>query len=256
VSATDLNIQYIDLDSGVCKTSHHASFDEAWYLQPSRPPAAQLLYNLGLVNEEDLSPPAAITPVDVASYPPLPKLCPAPLKLNTGARQIPIPFCLTLTPPSLAAAAAKVATPSDPYADTTLQSNPDALVVDKYGITKKDITQIYVSSHPYCEAFEDEMDLRCFYHYNKPTGGMKFKSVNGRLILEHMEPSSPGNRIHRWRGRLQGTWLRQINDTVVKSPSDVAMAIAALVAWREKSCTLVFSHPAIKHDLTNLTSTS
>ena len=250
-TATDLNIRYIDLDSGVVKTSHHASFDEAWYLQPSRPPAAQLLYNLGLVNEEDLSPPAAITPVEVATYPPPPMCCPSPPKLDIGARQIPIPFRLTPTPPSLAAAAAKVTTPSDPYAGTTLQSNPDALVVDEYGITKKDITQIYVSSHPYREAFEDEMDLRRFNNYNKPTGGMKFKLVNGRLILEHMEKSSPGNRIHRWRSRLRGAWLRQINDTVVASPSDVARALAALVARNEKSCTLVFSHPAINHGLTN-----
>ena len=42
------NIRYIDLTSGIVKTSHHADFDEAWYLQPSRPPAAQLLYDIGL----------------------------------------------------------------------------------------------------------------------------------------------------------------------------------------------------------------
>jgi len=187
----------------------------------------------------------------VALYPPLPKLCHAPPKLDTCARQIPLPFRFTPTPPSLAAAAAKDTTPSDPYAGTALQSNPGALAVNAYGITKKDITQIYVSSHPYCEAFEDELDLQRFHHYNKPTGGMKFKTVNGRLILEDTEQSSPGNGIHLWRGRLCGAWLRQINDTVVNSPSDVATALAALVAWREKSCTLVFSHPAIKHGLTN-----
>jgi hypothetical protein len=33
--------------------SQHADFDEAWYLQPHRPPAAQLLYNLGLEYEDD-----------------------------------------------------------------------------------------------------------------------------------------------------------------------------------------------------------
>ncbi len=31
-TATDQNIVYLDLDSGVAKTSHHAQFDEAWYL--------------------------------------------------------------------------------------------------------------------------------------------------------------------------------------------------------------------------------
>ena len=34
------------------KCSHHAQFDEAWYLQPTRPPAPQLLYNLGITHDE------------------------------------------------------------------------------------------------------------------------------------------------------------------------------------------------------------
>jgi hypothetical protein len=51
--ATDQNIIYLDLDSCVVKSSHHAEFDEAWYLQPTRPPAAQLLYDLGVLPETD-----------------------------------------------------------------------------------------------------------------------------------------------------------------------------------------------------------
>jgi hypothetical protein len=50
---------YLDLDFGVVKTSHHAQFDEAWYLQPSHPPATQLLYDLGILPEGD--PPAGST---------------------------------------------------------------------------------------------------------------------------------------------------------------------------------------------------
>ena len=52
-TATDQNIIYLDLDSGVVKSSHHAQFDEAWYLQPTRPPAAKLLYDLGVLPEAD-----------------------------------------------------------------------------------------------------------------------------------------------------------------------------------------------------------
>ncbi len=52
-TATDQNIIYLDLDSGVVKSSHHAQFDKAWYLQPKRPPAAQLLYDLGVLPETD-----------------------------------------------------------------------------------------------------------------------------------------------------------------------------------------------------------
>jgi hypothetical protein len=42
---------YLDLDSGVVKRSHHAQFDEAWYLQDSRPPAAQLMFDLGVSDD-------------------------------------------------------------------------------------------------------------------------------------------------------------------------------------------------------------
>jgi hypothetical protein len=34
-TATDQNIRYIDVTSGVVKRLHHAVFNEAWYLQPS-----------------------------------------------------------------------------------------------------------------------------------------------------------------------------------------------------------------------------
>ena len=67
-TATDNNITYIDLDSGLVKTSHHAQFNEAWYLQDSRPPAAQLLYDLGLEANDDASP---VDQPGTALYPPL-----------------------------------------------------------------------------------------------------------------------------------------------------------------------------------------
>jgi hypothetical protein len=50
--STDQNIIYLDLTSGLVKHSHHATFDKAWYLQPSQPPAAQLFYDLGLEAED------------------------------------------------------------------------------------------------------------------------------------------------------------------------------------------------------------
>ena len=34
-TAMDQNIIYLDLDSDVVKSCHHAVFDEAWYLQPT-----------------------------------------------------------------------------------------------------------------------------------------------------------------------------------------------------------------------------
>jgi hypothetical protein len=79
-TSTDQNIIYLDLNSGLVKSSHHATFDEAWYLQPSRPPAAQLLYDLGIEAEDvpvsetrpDIVPPP-VSDIQLASAPvPLP----------------------------------------------------------------------------------------------------------------------------------------------------------------------------------------
>jgi hypothetical protein len=78
-TATDQNIIYLDLDSGVVKSCHHAVFDEAWYLQPTQPPAAQLLYHLGLEAETEPMtnsgpvqpiPPGTVTPITVPWPPP------------------------------------------------------------------------------------------------------------------------------------------------------------------------------------------
>ncbi len=71
--ASDHNIRYLDLESGIVKEIHHAVFDEAWYMQPHRPPTAQLLYNLGLEAEDgsllEIGPEPCMTH---APYPPNP----------------------------------------------------------------------------------------------------------------------------------------------------------------------------------------
>jgi hypothetical protein len=71
-TAPDQNFVYIDLNSGLVKSSHHAQFNEAWYLQDSRPPTAQLLYDLGVEADDDplLDSDPTITAV-LALYPPL-----------------------------------------------------------------------------------------------------------------------------------------------------------------------------------------
>ena len=252
-TATDNNIVYKDLDTGIVKTTHHAVFDEAWYLQPHRPPAAQLLYDLGLVEESDLVHAAGVEPMDIPAYPPpIPskKLPPIP----SAAKQLPLPLRLTDTPNSVAARAAKTSSSSshDPYAGTVLESrNRDGSTVDEYGITHRDVAQIYCSPSPYCDAFEEELNMRRFNSDNHPTAGFKFDIINGRLIVKHIEKSSPGARIPRWRTRIRGSWLRKVGDTVVETVEDVKRAFKSLNHTHVKQCWLTFSHPEVKHGLTN-----
>ena len=46
-TATMVNIHYIDLKTGLVKICGHTAYNEAWYCEPQRLPAAQLLYDLG-----------------------------------------------------------------------------------------------------------------------------------------------------------------------------------------------------------------
>jgi hypothetical protein len=62
------NIIYIDLESELVKHSHHAQFDKAWYLQPHCPPAAQLLYNLGLEDDDEAILSFPVNTTNVSSF--------------------------------------------------------------------------------------------------------------------------------------------------------------------------------------------
>jgi hypothetical protein len=148
---TDDNIRYIDVESGVVKTPHHAVFNEAWYLQPTRPPAAQLLYDMGMEPDTDPTDDDHL-PHNLAPYPPL--SAKAPHKLPTKARIYPIPFRISQQPdlPVYAASAAK--TTALPH--ESQQCNCGIIEHE----SKEDVfRQIYLSPTPYHDAFEENLDL-------------------------------------------------------------------------------------------------
>ena len=174
-TATDQNIIYLDLDSGVVKSCHHAVFDEAWYHQPTRPPAAQLLYDLGLEAETNPmttlgpvqpTPPGTVTPITVPWPPPLTQLLPNgidTIKLWTPPPRslyAPLPLQVTsipdaaCTPHTINARAARL----QPRTDTQKQTAAD--VVSNYLINSEDMAMIYVSPDPYATVFEEKLDLR------------------------------------------------------------------------------------------------
>jgi hypothetical protein len=113
-TATDQNIFYLDTSSSAVKSCHHAVFDEAWYLQPSCPPAAQLLYNLGLeadssfVNLDGPLHPTSIGMIALITvpWPPSPVDLPLPKKPPLISLFAPLPLCLAEQPNTFAAAAA------------------------------------------------------------------------------------------------------------------------------------------------------
>jgi len=96
-TSTDQNIRYLDLNSGITKTCHHATFDEAWYLQDNRPPAAQLLYSLGLELDSTFTTSLPDGPIAVAHYPPHPAFD-TTLPDTASARMSHLPLCLSPAP--------------------------------------------------------------------------------------------------------------------------------------------------------------
>jgi hypothetical protein len=107
-SALDQNILYLDLESGLVKLSHRARFDKAWYLHPHQPPAAQLLYDLGLkADDSDPPPEDGSAPMDIpaASTDNVPWPCTHVLKDNKATwtvpphfRMVPLPLRETTIP--------------------------------------------------------------------------------------------------------------------------------------------------------------
>ncbi len=172
VIATDHNIRYIDTTLGVVKTSHHAVFDEAWYVQPTRPPAAQLLYDLGL-EEENVTHTTTNLPI-CSLYPPAPCMkTPRPKPIHPAARQMNLPLRESRSPVSYGARAATLIL-DDPYTGMALAVNQDALMVDNYGILPRDVEQVCFSLSAYNDSFEEYLDMTKFYPSNHPAGGIHF----------------------------------------------------------------------------------
>jgi hypothetical protein len=66
-----------------------------------------------------------------------------------------------------------------------------------------------------------------------------------------MAPSTPGARVPRWRTRLRGPWLLEINGTPISTIKDAHATFAYLASEKKPLCTLLFSHPEITPDISS-----
>jgi len=248
-ASTGQNIINLDIDTGLVKRSHHAQFDKAWYLQPSRLPAAQLMYDLGLEADDvtpsfDYDAEDNVVPILPAPWPPLAshKLKPTRWCVPDFCQNTPLPLRETVLPRSIAAAVARVLSTPDAPALTASD------IVSEFNIGQNDMALVYMLPDPYHEAFEEVLDLRHFDLSRHRTAGLCLAHINGRLFLGSMTPSTPAAKIPRWRLRIKGAWLIKIGDTMVSSISDAQQAFAALAQTGVTSVTLLFSHPEIRQD--------
>jgi hypothetical protein len=118
----------------------------------------------------------------------------------------PLPLCITDCPSIVAAKAARTTTSSGQLSGKELA----AAVVEQYLIGPRNMEIIYMSSDPYGQSFEASLDLRkCDLTFH-PTAGLHFITKGDHVILETMDPSTPGARIDKWQTQLCGAWLESI----------------------------------------------
>lgn len=170
-TAMDKNIRYIDVNTMMEKSSHHAIFDEAWYLQPKRPPFAQMLYNVGLEPDEELIIPT-LSPMVSSPYPPMPVVKPKDLPRHTTT--VPLPLRVS-TPAYVYTAAAAKSTIDDELVLQPSELPRKRLEHDmmlEHDIMSKEMEMVFLSPSPYNNAFEERLDLRRYNPTISPTAGI------------------------------------------------------------------------------------
>jgi hypothetical protein len=247
-TATDENIRYIDVTTRVVKTSHHAIFDEAWYLQPKRPPFAQMLYDVGL--EPDLACLDLTATTKVTPYPPLPSLKPSPIPILST--RIPLPLRASTPPDVFQPVLAATSMPVPPFDLSISDLPPKRLEHDmilEHDISRRDIETVYLSPSSFLDAFEEVINLRYFDATKFPTAGMECEEKNGKVYLRGMLPSSPAAKIRAWRSRLRDARIISINGKSVHCISDVSDAFLLLATDGSPKATILMQHNAIRDGL-------
>jgi hypothetical protein len=265
-TATDNNIVYLDLNSGVVKHCHHAQFDEAWYLQTTRPPTAQLLYDIGIAPDPaSYSEAGVVTPPMVSDHHPVGsinkiKVPWPPIPPSDTAKpvpdmctQLPLPLGHMASSISPGFPPARVAKASAPTPNTPrLARRPRAIdIMADFNISRNDMAMIYLSPDRYYDAFEQPLDLSKLDIANHATAGLSLLETGGRLHFATMSPSTPAAKMKDWRTRVKGVWLIKIGDVNVSTIKDAKLVFQALHNSGLTSTTLLFAHPEVRLNLSH-----
>jgi hypothetical protein len=193
-AATDANVRYIDMESGLVKTSHHAVFDECWFHQPWRPPAADLLYSLGIqlmgsYPDNPASPPAL---ADDASVQPMNTAPDTPSRTVTPSTTLPPPNIIPMDDDDSS---------TDSFPDildnqvNNITTNRDAVRVDHYGVSRRDVAQVYFLPHCFGYAFEETFTYSGSATLIHPTAGLVLELRDDRLYVTDIVLSTPCAKI-------------------------------------------------------------
>lgn len=253
-TATDDNIRYIDTNSGVTKSSHHAVFDEAWYLQPRRPPMAELLYEMGMEEENAYTTAPVIEPRPPAPYPPSPLQYLKPVPNEAKARHFPLRMS---TPPNAREINARAAhlVLRDQMVEPSETNKLSRLdIIRDMDLDKDEVFgQVYLSPCPFHEAFEETLDIRQWNPSNDhKAAGLSIIQSGDRLILGNIIKSTPAAKIDKWRSRCRGAWITNVDGTPVNSILQVQEILERAKLDGKSTCQILLAHPEIKQGLTSM----
>lgn len=226
-------------------------FDEAWYLQPVRPPMAQLLYDMGMEDESLFAMAPPLQPRPISSWPPLPTKLPPQLPSYT--KQAPIPLRLTKAPMITPNAAAAAKT-NNPYYNTALdlEVNHQLSIIDDMKLDKDEVfAQVYLSPSPYFEVFEEEINIRMWSPNDHHTAGFVFIQRNESLILADILRSTPAAKIDKWRSRCRDATVLEVEGIPVQTTKDVHDVLINLKRQDFTKCRIMMAHPEVKGVLTS-----
>ncbi len=203
-TATNSNILYLDLSLGLVKQSCHTQFDEAWYLHTSCPPAAQLIYNLGVEPDNiyhtatvpltapppsNFRLPRTIEPIFI----PWPPLHPTP----NNRKHWPVPPACTILPLPLCHMAAPKMCHKPLTAAATLTQTPlrqqrlprkwkSINIATDFDLRKGNMATLYLLPDPYYNAFKQPLNLWKMDITQHPTSGINLYEKDGRFHLNIM----------------------------------------------------------------------
>jgi hypothetical protein len=110
--------------------------------------------------------------------------------------------------------------------------------------------QVYLSSSAYCEAFEEEINIKRWTVNDHHTAGLTLIQRDGRLVLASITKSTPAAKIPRWRTRCRGAWVMEINGMPVQTTQDVERALKMAKLRGDEICSITMTHPEIRDGLT------
>jgi hypothetical protein len=199
--ATTRHIRYWDVQTERIKLSNHHVFDEAHFGSAHRPPSAQLLFDLGMVDDpvpvDDVVPDA---PADVAVMPPIPKRM---AKLPWEALRQALPLSEFVAFPAAAVA--------------RLQVEDD--------VSSLDVMSVEMCDDPFGPSFSEPLGVSGVH----PTAGLclQFDSDRGRCRLLDMARGTPAHKLVRWRSRLRHAHVLAVEGAQVRVTADISAAVRA-----------------------------